>query len=91
VWAQMRRMQCCCRQITAHRPKNGQKRSRNARETLEKRSRNALGIGQRSVSMHFTNIDDGVASSQQVGEGASPSLGVPARRAKRQKVTRESK
>ena len=38
-------------------------------ETLEKRSRNALGIGQRSVSMHSTNNDGGVANSQRVGEG----------------------
>jgi hypothetical protein len=67
-WAQMRRMQCFCRKITAHRPKNGQKRSKNARETLEKRSRNALGIGQRSVLMHSTNNDGGVANSR-VGEG----------------------
>jgi hypothetical protein len=41
-------------------------------ETLEKRSkkrsRNALGIGQRSVSMHSTNNDGGVANSQRVGE-----------------------
>ena len=76
-----------CSQTQKRQKKRSKKRSR----TLEKRSRNALGIGQRSVSMHFTNIDDGVASSQQVGEGASPSLGVPARRAKRQKVTRGSK
>ena len=47
-------------------PKNAR---RNARETLEKRSRNALGIGQRSVSMHSTNNDGGVANSQRVGEG----------------------
>ena len=38
-------------------------------ETLEQRSRNALGIGQRSVSMHSTNNDGGVANSQRVGEG----------------------
>ena len=38
-------------------------------ETLEKRSRNALGMGQRSVSMHSTNNDGGVANSQRVGEG----------------------
>ena len=42
---------------------------RNARETLEERSRNALGIGQRSVSMHSTNNNGGVANSQWVGEG----------------------
>jgi hypothetical protein len=38
-------------------------------ETLQKRSRHALGIGQRSVSMHSTNNDGGVANSQRVGEG----------------------
>ena len=48
------------------RPNNAR---RNARETLEERSRNALGIGQRSVSMHSTNNDGGVANSQRVGEG----------------------
>jgi hypothetical protein len=84
----MRRMQCFCRNITAHMPKNGPKM---LEETLEKRSRNALGIGQRSVLMHSTNNDGGVANSQRVGEGASPSLGVPAKRAKTQKVTRRSK
>ena len=46
-----------------------EKRSRNARETLEERSRNTPGIGQRSVSMHSTNNDGGVANSRQVGEG----------------------
>ena len=78
-WARKRRMQCCCKKITAHMPKNGQK---TLEETLEKRSRNARGIGQRSVSMYSTNNDGGVANSQRVGEGASLSLGVPARRAK---------
>jgi hypothetical protein len=37
--------------------------------TLEERSRNALGVGQRSISMHSTNNDGGVANSQRVGEG----------------------
>jgi hypothetical protein len=50
-------------------PKTAKNARRNARETLEKRSRNALGIGQRSVSMHLTNNDGGVANSQRVGEG----------------------
>ena len=50
-------------------PKMAKNARRNARETLEKRSRNALGIGQRSVSMHSTNNDGGVANSQRVGEG----------------------
>ena len=45
------------------------KRPKTLEETLEERSRNALGIGQRSVSMHLTNNDGGVANSQQVGEG----------------------
>jgi hypothetical protein len=50
-------------------PKMAKNARRNARETLEKRSRNALGIGQHSVSMHSTNNDGGVANSQRVGEG----------------------
>ena len=50
-------------------PKTAKNARRNARETLEKRSRNALGIGQRFVSMHSTNNDGGVANSQRVGEG----------------------
>jgi hypothetical protein len=50
-------------------PKTAKNARRNARETLEKRSRNALGIGQRSVSMHSTNDDDDMANSQRVGEG----------------------
>ena len=50
-------------------PKTAKNARRNARETLEKRSSSALGIGQRSVSMHSTNNDGGVASSQRVGEG----------------------
>jgi hypothetical protein len=45
------------------------KTTKNARETLEKRSRNALDIGQRSVSMHSTKNDGCVANSQRVGEG----------------------
>ena len=45
-------------------PKNDQKNARRTLEkTLEKRSRNAVGIGQRSVSMHSTNNDGGVANS----------------------------
>jgi hypothetical protein len=59
-------MQCFCRKITAHMPKNGQK---TLEETLEKRSRNALGIGQRSISMNSTNNDGGVANSRRVGDG----------------------
>jgi hypothetical protein len=47
----------------------GQKTAKKARETLEERSRNALGIGQRSISMHSTTNDGGVANSQRVGEG----------------------
>jgi hypothetical protein len=66
-------MQYFYRKITAHRPKDGKKtleetleeRSRNA----PKRSRNALGIGQRSVPIYSTNNDGGVANSQRVGEG----------------------
>ena len=50
-------------------PKTTQNARRNARETLQERSTNALGIGQRSVSMHSTNNDGGVANSQRVGEG----------------------
>jgi hypothetical protein len=50
-------------------PKTAKKRSNNARETLEKRLRNALGIGQRSMPMHSTNNDGGVANSRRVGEG----------------------
>jgi hypothetical protein len=45
------------------------KRSKKRSRTLEKRSSNALGIGQRSVSMHSTNNDGGVANSQRVGDG----------------------
>jgi hypothetical protein len=48
-------------------PKNGQKKT--LEEMLEKRSRNALGIRQRSVSLHLTPHDGGVAPSQRVGEG----------------------
>jgi hypothetical protein len=59
-------MQCFYRKITAHSPKNSQK---TLEETLEERSRNALGIHQRSVSMHLTNNDGGVANPQRVGEG----------------------
>jgi hypothetical protein len=54
-------------------PKNGQKTLEetleDAREMLEKRSRNARGIGQCSNSMYSTNNDGGVANSQRVGEG----------------------
>ena len=49
--------------------KNARKRSRNARETLEECSKNAQGVGQRSVSMYLTNNDGGVANSQRVEEG----------------------
>jgi hypothetical protein len=45
------------------RPKNAR---RNARATLEKRT---IGIGQRSISLHSTNNDGGVANTQRVGEG----------------------
>jgi hypothetical protein len=45
------------------------KTAKTLEETLEKRSRNALGIGQRSVSMHSTNNYGGVANSQRFGEG----------------------
>ena len=48
---------------------HAQKRPKTLEETLEERSRNALGIDQRSISMHSTNNDGGVANSQQVGEG----------------------
>ena len=50
-------------------PKAAQNARRNARGKLEKRSRNARGIGQRSVSMYSTNNDGGAANSQRVGEG----------------------
>jgi hypothetical protein len=50
------------------------KRSKTLEGTLEKRSRNAPGIGQRSISMHSTNNDGGVANSQRVGEGCKPKL-----------------
>ena len=50
-------------------PKTAKNARRNARETLEERSRNAQGIGQRSVSMHLTNNDGGVGNSQRVWEG----------------------
>jgi hypothetical protein len=41
-WAQIRRMQCFCKKITAHRPKNGKKTlEETLEETLKKRSRNA--------------------------------------------------
>jgi hypothetical protein len=46
-----------------------QKRPKTLEETLERRLRNALGIGQRSASMHSTNNDGGVANSRRVGEG----------------------
>jgi hypothetical protein len=38
-------------------------------ETLKERSRNARGIGQRSVLMYSTNNDGGMANSRWVGEG----------------------
>jgi hypothetical protein len=50
-------------------PKTAKNARRNARATLQERSRNALGIRQRSVSMHLTNNDGDVANSQRVGEG----------------------
>jgi hypothetical protein len=67
----MRRIQCCCRKITAHRPKNGQKKNgqKTLEETFEERSSNARGIGQRFISMYSINNDGGVAKSLQVGEG----------------------
>ena len=46
-----------------------QKRPKTLEETLEKRSSNARGIGQRFISMYSINNDGGVANSQQVGEG----------------------
>jgi hypothetical protein len=51
-------------------PKNGPKTLEETLEgTLEKRWRNALGIGQRSVSMHSAINDGGVANSRRAGEG----------------------
>ena len=50
-------------------PKTAKNARMNARETLEERSRNARGIGQRSVLMHSTNDDGGVANSKRAGEG----------------------
>ena len=55
-------------------PKTVKNARRNAPDRLEERSRYALGIGQRSVSMYSTNNDDGVANSQRVGEGCKPKL-----------------
>jgi hypothetical protein len=70
-------MQCCCRKITAHMPKNNQK---TLEETLEKRSRNARG-----TLLVLANAPSRCTQPTMVvvwqtrdglGRGASPSLGV---------------
>jgi hypothetical protein len=85
-WARKRRMQCCCRKITAHMPENGQKCSKNARETLEKRPRNARETLEVSASAPSRCTQPTMMvvwpTRNGLGRGASPSLGVPARRAK---------
>ena len=49
----------------AHMPQNSQKPLEG---TLEKRSSNVRGIGQRFVSIYSTDNDGGVANSQRVEE-----------------------
>ena len=83
-------MQCCCRKITAHRPKNGQKLPKTLEETLEKRSRNAQETLEVSASASSQCTQPKMMvvwpTRNRLGRGASPSLGVPARHAKSEKA-----